>query len=263
MSIIVTTHRPIVPAPQEAYWGQPIRAQTLTQMTVCAAHMATVKGLMHVTRRYEYNRHQAGGGAQSVLGLNPTGQDVNQNVNLAGRSGEYQIDLPHTNPWATGIEVAITYQGHGNDLNADTSSSSFGLPLLPLIQLRLINGPGGNSQDPTQAAVAAGAQYATQAGGLDAQYPLDVDGRVEDPAYAGGYRYPVKRVLFVAPPAATAYSANQLPSTPRSLRYQGLDGASVTLSINWENVRILQVDINERPPLIIEPDSGGQLGNDP
>lgn len=263
MSIIVTTHRPIVPAPQEAYWGQPIRAQTLTQMTVCAAHMATVKGLMHITRRYEYNRHQAGGGAQSVLGLNPTGQDLNQNVNLGGRSGEYEIDLPHTNPWAAGVEVAILYQGHGNDLNADTASSNFGQPLLPLIQLRLINGKQGFPSDPTQAVMNAGASWATSAGGSDAQYPLDVDGRVDDPAYAAGFRYPVKRVLFVKPAAATAYSANQLPSTPRSLRYNALDGVGITLSIGWENVRILQVDINERPPLIIEPDSGGQLGNDP
>lgn len=255
MSIIVTPFRPIVPAPQEVYWGQPIRAQTITQLAVCSAHMAAVKSLMHVTRRYDYDRKVSTGTAK-ITGLNPTGQDTTSGgaavtQNLAGRSGVYRITLPHTNPWASGVEVVVLYQAHSHDLNADTNGSEFGNTLNPLMQLRLET-PAGVSIDPTPAAVGNGATYATEAGGANAAHPLDLDGRVEDQGYHSGYKYPVKRLLFVSPPAES-YLAAVLPSTPRSLLYDSsLAGGAAVLVINWQHVRILQVDINERPKLIID-----------
>jgi hypothetical protein len=255
MSIIVTPFRPIVPAPQETYWGQPIRAQTVTQLAVCSAHMAVVKSLMHITRRYDYDRNARTGTAK-ITGLNPTGQDTTSDgaavtQYLTGRSGVYRITLPHTNPWASGVEVAILYQAHSHDVNADTNGSEFGNILTPSMQLKLET-PAGVSIDPTPAAVGNGATYATEAGGVSAAYPLDVDGRVEDPGYHTGYKYPVKRILFVSPPAAS-YAAAALPSTPRSLLYDSsLAGGAAVLVINWQHVRILQVDINERPKLIID-----------
>ncbi len=246
MSIVIPPGRIEPPALQTRVWLAPVRAEQFSRFAEVANHLACVKSCNHVSHRIGYVSGDAAGPKPGdILDQDPSGTAT---VLL---TGTHNIALRWTNPFSHYLELSILLQCHPFTLEGDTGSSNFGNARLPSLKIRLLDG-AGNILDPIAAEQAAGAAFAmeltTENGGL----PRD-GGRVGNADTDGPFKYPAMRVNCCLPPNDSYQVATLPSSTARGLRYGAKAGTGddVHVQLDFSAVRVLQVDINEAPALIV------------
>lgn len=249
MSVVIPPARILPPSLESRQWLAPVRAEQMSRFAEVAAHLAAVKATNHITHRIGYI-------APNITTVVPNRPGDIKTYDPSGTAtvlleGTHEIELPHTNPYSSYCEVVLLLQAHPFTIEQDTSSPNFGKRRIPELKLQLKDS-SGVIVDPTAAERAAGASYAikltTRNGGLDSDA-----GRIGNADSDGPYEYPVQRVVCAVQPH-DAYAAGTLPSAiPRGLRYGTVEGTggAVVLEISFSAVRVLQVDINECPALIV------------